>query len=68
MIKYILFSLLLFVSCTTSRIELQGTIEDYVYYGDTYYIKYKVWSLKNNKYYYVISDKMYNIGDTITIK
>ena len=69
--KYLLLALtmLLMISCYTPTVNhcpLYGKIESRTSYKDKY--KYKVWCSKKGKYYYVISDNLYQYNETIIIK
>jgi uncharacterized protein YcfL len=69
--KLVLLSLatLLLVSCytpTVNQTELYGTVEDIVYYNGHNHVK--VWCKTKDKYYNVITDKLYQKGETIRIK
>ena len=68
MTKYLLL-LLLLSSCITPREEhLEGIVEEAVYFDNSNYIRHKVWCPVKNKYYYVITDKLYNEREIIQIK
>ena len=61
--------MLLMTSCVTptiNQVETYGTVEDIVRIHKHYHVK--VWCDTKEKYYTVITDKLYQIGDTIKIK
>lgn len=69
--KKIIFALtaLFLVSCytpTVNQVELYGEVEEIVYYGGHHHLK--VWCKTKEKYYNVITDKIYQIGDVVRIK
>jgi predicted porin len=51
---------------TVHQVELYGVVDDVVILNGHKHAK--VWCWKQQKYYRVVSDKTYQIGDTIKIK
>jgi hypothetical protein len=69
--KKLLLSLttLLLMSCGTpviNQVEVYGEVEDVYYYNNHY--RMKVWCSSKGKYYKIISDRAYQIGERIRIK
>lgn len=69
--KKLLFALVLFftVSCATTvvnQVELYGVVEDIVYYNHHNHVK--VWCKEKEKYYIIVTDNLYQVGDTVKIK
>lgn len=63
------FVVFLAVSCVTpvvNQVELYGVVEDITYYNKHHHVK--VWCKQKEKYYEIVTDRMYQIGDTIKIK
>ena len=59
----------LLISCVTptvNQVELYGEVEDVIYFNGHY--KHKVWCKTKEKYYRVVSDKLYQKGEIIKIK
>ena len=64
-----LFAVLMLSACasipTVNQLEVYGEVEDVVYLNGHH--KHKVWCKAKEKYYYVISDKLYQPGEVIRI-
>jgi predicted porin len=63
------FVVMAVMGCATStvnQVELYGIVEDVVYCND--HVHVKAWCQKHQKYYYVVTDRRYQIGDVIRIK
>lgn len=59
----------LLVGCATptiNQVEYYGVVEDTVYYGGHHHAK--VWCAAKGKYYDVVTDRLYQVGDVIRIK
>lgn len=67
----VLMTALFMLSCATpvvNQVELYGTVEDvWQVLGEKHY-RVKVWCESKEKYYKVITDKHYQLGDRIRIK
>ena len=50
---------------TVNQVETYGEVEDVVYLNGHH--KHKVWCKAMEKYYYVISDRLYQPGEVIRI-
>lgn len=64
-----LLAALFLMSCGTTvvnQVELYGVVEEVLYYNHHKHVK--VWCAAKEKYYEVITDKLYQPGDTIRIK
>lgn len=60
---------LLLTACytpTVDQTELYGTVENITYYGGHNHVK--VWCKTKEKYYEIITDKLYQIGEVVKIK
>ena len=63
------FMAVLLMSCGTTVIdqrEYYGIVEDTVFYNGCHHAK--VWCAAKGKYYDIITDKLYQIGDIVRIK
>ena len=57
------------MSCATptvNQVELYGIVEDITYYNGHHHVK--AWCQTKEKYYNIITDKLYQPGETIRIK
>lgn len=57
------------MSCATptvNQVELYGIVEDITYYNGHHHVK--AWCKAKEKYYNIITDKLYQPGETIRIK
>lgn len=57
------------ISCATptvNQVELYGIVEDITYYNGHHHVK--AWCKVKEKYYNIITDKHYQLGETIRIK
>lgn len=57
------------MSCATptvNQVELYGIVEDITYYNGHHHVK--AWCKVKEKYYNIITDKLYQPGETIRIK
>lgn len=70
--KKLLFSIvavMFMMSCATptvNQVELYGTVDGITYFKGHYRVK--AWCQTKEKYYNVITDKLYQPGETIRIK
>ena len=65
----VLLVTLLLMGCytpTINQVELYGQVESVLYHGKHY--KVKVWCQDKEKYYNIITNKLYQKGDIIRIK